>query len=72
MVYPNEEQVYSLQLKARITATLGGQAAEDIVFGGEVTTGAGHDLQQVTGLARQMVTSLECRSGSAVLRNPKW
>jgi cell division protease FtsH len=42
---------------ARITATLGGRAAEDIVFGkAEVTTGAGQDLQQVTSLARQMVT----------------
>ncbi len=56
---PNEEQglISRSQIKARITATLGGRAAEDIVFGkGEVTTGAGHDLQQVTNLARQMVT----------------
>ncbi len=56
---PNEEQglVSRSQLKARITATLGGRAAEEIVFGKpEVTTGAGNDLQQVTGMARQMVT----------------
>jgi cell division protease FtsH len=56
---PNEEQglISRSQLLARITATLGGRAAEDIVFGkAEVTTGAGHDLQQVTSLARQMVT----------------
>ncbi|MBV8886156.1 MAG: ATP-dependent zinc metalloprotease FtsH [Chroococcidiopsidaceae cyanobacterium CP_BM_RX_35] len=56
---PNEEQglVSRSQLKSRITSTLGGRAAEDIVFGkGEVTTGAGNDLQQITGLARQMVT----------------
>jgi len=56
---PNEEQglVSRSQLLARITATLGGRAAEEIVFGkGEVTTGAGQDLQQLTGLARQMVT----------------
>ncbi len=56
---PNEEQglISRAQLLARITATLGGRAAEDIVFGkAEVTTGAGHDLQQVTNLARQMVT----------------
>jgi len=34
MVYPNEEQgLFPAQLKARITATLGGRAAEDIVFG---------------------------------------
>ncbi|WGV27648.1 ATP-dependent zinc metalloprotease FtsH [Halotia branconii] len=56
---PNEEQglVSRSQLKARITATLGGRAAEEIVFGKpEVTTGAGNDLQHVTGMARQMVT----------------
>ncbi|MEH2253917.1 ATP-dependent zinc metalloprotease FtsH [Nostoc sp.] len=56
---PNEEQglVSRSQLRARITATLGGRAAEEIVFGKpEVTTGAGNDLQQVTGMARQMVT----------------
>lgn len=56
---PNEEQglLSRSQLLAKITALLGGRAAEDIVFGkAEVTTGAGHDLQQVTNLARQMVT----------------
>jgi cell division protease FtsH len=56
---PNEEQglVSRSQLKSRITATLGGRAAEEIVFGKpEVTTGASNDLQQVTGMARQMVT----------------
>ncbi|MBD3561406.1 ATP-dependent zinc metalloprotease FtsH, partial [Planktothrix sp. FACHB-1355] len=56
---PNEEQglVSRGQLKARITAALGGRAAEDVIFGdAEVTTGAGGDLQQVAGMARQMVT----------------
>ncbi|BAZ30451.1 FtsH peptidase [Cylindrospermum sp. NIES-4074] len=56
---PNEEQglISRSQLKARITATLGGRAAEEIVFGKpEVTTGAGNDLQHVTSMARQMVT----------------
>ncbi|RCJ29268.1 cell division protein FtsH [Nostoc minutum NIES-26] len=56
---PNEEQglISRSQLKSRITATLGGRAAEEIVFGKpEVTTGAGNDLQQVTSMARQMVT----------------
>ncbi len=56
---PNEEQglISRSQIKARITATLGGRAAEEIVFGKpEVTTGAGNDLQQVTSMARQMVT----------------
>ncbi|MBD6617746.1 ATP-dependent zinc metalloprotease FtsH [Komarekiella sp. 'clone 1'] len=77
---PNEEQglISRSQLKARITATLGGRAAEEIVFGKpEVTTGAGNDLQQVTGMARQMVTrfgmselgplSLENQSGEVFL-----
>merc|ERR1712204_25334 len=44
-------------LLARIITTLGGRAAEQVVFGDpEVTTGASSDLQQVTNLARQMVT----------------
>ncbi|MFM7218881.1 MAG: ATP-dependent zinc metalloprotease FtsH2 [Nodosilinea sp.] len=56
---PSEEQmlISRAQLMARITGALGGRAAEDVIFGdAEVTTGAGNDLQQVTGMARQMVT----------------
>ncbi|MEL6223287.1 MAG: ATP-dependent zinc metalloprotease FtsH2 [Cyanobacteria bacterium J06626_14] len=56
---PNEDQtlISRSQLMARITGALGGRAAEDVIFGdAEVTTGAGNDLQQVTGMARQMVT----------------
>jgi cell division protease FtsH len=56
---PSDEQglISRSQLKARITGALGGRAAEDVIFGqAEVTTGAGNDLQQVTGMARQMVT----------------
>lgn len=56
---PGEDQmlVSRAQLLARITGALGGRAAEEVIFGdAEVTTGAGNDLQQVTGLARQMVT----------------
>ncbi|AFZ57249.1 ATP-dependent zinc metalloprotease FtsH [Anabaena cylindrica FACHB-243] len=56
---PNEEQglISRSQILARIIAALGGRAAEEIVFGkAEVTTGAGNDLQQVTSMARQMVT----------------
>ena len=44
------------QIFARIVGALGGRAAEEVVFGdAEVTTGASSDLQQVTGMARQMV-----------------
>ncbi len=56
---PNEEQGLTTksQLMARIAGALGGRAAEEEVFGDdEVTTGAGGDLQQVTEMARQMVT----------------
>ena len=45
------------QLLARIITTLGGRVAEKVVFGDqEITTGASNDLQQVTSVARQMVT----------------
>jgi cell division protease FtsH len=56
---PNEEQslVSRAELLARITSTLGGRVTEQIIFGDtEVTTGASNDLQQVTNIARQMVT----------------
>ncbi|CAM8956734.1 unnamed protein product [Rhodiola kirilowii] len=46
------------QLFARIVGGLGGRAAEEIIFGeAEVTTGAAGDLQQISGLARQMVVT---------------
>jgi cell division protease FtsH len=77
---PNEEQGLTTksQLKARITGALGGRAAEEEIFGyDEVTTGAGGDLQQVTEMARQMVTrfgmsdlgplSLESQGGEVFL-----
>jgi cell division protease FtsH len=45
------------QLLARIITTLAGRVTEQVVFGDpEVTTGASNDLQQVTNIARQMVT----------------
>lgn len=56
---PNEDQTLLSRsaLLARIIATLGGRAAEQVIFGEpEITTGASSDLQQVTNLARQMVT----------------
>ncbi|KAF8723541.1 hypothetical protein HU200_021491 [Digitaria exilis] len=46
------------QVFARIVGGLGGRAAEEVIFGEpEVTTGAAGDLQQVTQVARQMVTT---------------
>ncbi|XFA74347.1 ATP-dependent zinc metalloprotease FtsH2 [Thermosynechococcaceae cyanobacterium Okahandja] len=66
------------QLMARMAGALGGRAAEYVVFGdAEVTTGASNDLQQVTAMARQMVTrfgmsdlgplSLETQNGEVFL-----
>ena len=56
---PEEDQtlVSRSESLARIITTLGGRVAEQIVFGDpEITTGASNDLQQVTNIARQMVT----------------
>nr|YP_009294563.1 cell division protein [Asparagopsis taxiformis]AOM66046.1 cell division protein [Asparagopsis taxiformis] len=56
---PAEDQslISRSQILARIMGALGGRAAEEVVFGdAEVTTGASNDLQQVTSMARQMVT----------------
>ncbi|KAF9688220.1 hypothetical protein SADUNF_Sadunf02G0174600 [Salix dunnii] len=49
------------QLFARIVGGLGGRAAEEVIFGeSEVTTGAASDLQQITGLAKQVPKHLKC------------
>ena len=46
------------QLLDRITMTLGGRVAEEIVYGPDsVTTGASNDLEKVSELARKMVTT---------------
>jgi cell division protease FtsH len=56
---PEDDQalISKAQILSRIMATLGGRAAEEVIFGNtEVTTGASNDLQKVTSMARQMVT----------------
>ena len=56
---PEEDQTLLSRsaLLARIIGTLGGRASELVVFGeAELTTGGSGELQQVTNLARQMVT----------------
>ncbi len=51
----DEKHTYSKKyLEAMITYALGGRAAELIVFG-ELTTGAGNDLERSTDIARKMV-----------------
>lgn len=43
------------RLLQQITAALGGRAAEEMVFG-DISTGAGNDIEVATGIARDMVT----------------
>jgi cell division protease FtsH len=55
---PEEDVSYITRskLKAEMAGILGGRAAEELVFEGEVTTGASSDLERVTEIARSMVT----------------
>jgi len=59
MSLPERDQLSfsEVQLKSRLAVMYGGRVAEEIVFGKEnITTGAGNDIQQATGMARKMVT----------------
>ncbi|MEM1238702.1 MAG: ATP-dependent zinc metalloprotease FtsH [Cyanobacteria bacterium P01_H01_bin.26] len=60
------------ELIDRITMALGGRAAEEIVFGSdEVTQGAANDIQQVTNIARQMITRFGMSElGSFAMESP--
>ncbi len=53
---PTEDRflVSKSELLDRLASTLGGRAAEEIQFD-EVTSGAANDLQQATGIAKQMI-----------------
>jgi cell division protease FtsH len=52
----DEKHTYSKgYLETMITYALGGRAAEKLIFG-ELTTGAGNDIERATELARKMVT----------------
>ena len=59
---PSEERMESglysrSYLQNQMAVALGGRLAEEVIYGEEeVTTGASNDLQQVTRVARQMVT----------------
>ncbi len=73
---PNEEQIDSglysrAWLLDRVIVGFGGRAAEEIVFGySEITTGASNDLQQNTGLVRQMVTRFGMSELGPVMLDP--
>jgi len=43
------------ELEDQITVMMGGQAAEENIHHGVISTGAGDDLQRVSELIRQMV-----------------
>ena len=53
---PTEDRYLATRkaLLERIAMTLGGRAAEELVFN-EATTGAANDIEQVTSIAKQMV-----------------
>jgi cell division protease FtsH len=55
MPLPDEDStlISKEQFEDMICATMGGRAAEEVVFG-RITTGASHDLQQATQRARMM------------------
>ena len=53
---PKEQYLYNTdQLNDQIAMTLGGRAAEQIMFG-KISTGASNDLQQITKIAYSMVS----------------
>ncbi len=57
---PKDEKVHvsKAKLLAKITVSLGGRAAEEIIYGKDkVSTGASQDLINVTNIARKMVTA---------------
>ena len=46
-----------LELTSKLAMMFGGRVAEELTFGlDNITTGAGNDIQQATGMARRMVT----------------
>jgi cell division protease FtsH len=43
------------EIEDQIAVMLGGRAAEEVAYGGVVSTGAADDLERASELARQMV-----------------
>src|SRR5262249_15935183 len=44
------------ELEDQITVMMGGRVAEEIIYNGEISTGAANDLERASELSRQMVT----------------
>ncbi|WP_429190807.1 ATP-dependent zinc metalloprotease FtsH [Fusobacterium sp. PH5-44] len=61
MFLPDEKEERTYKLKSEyindIISTLGGRAAEEIIFG-DISTGASGDIQTATGMVHAMVTKL--------------
>jgi len=58
---PEKDEVLSTkkQLLARMAVSMGGRAAEELIFGADdITTGASNDFQQASGIAQEMVMRL--------------
>ena len=71
---PTEERFLMTrsELLDQLKVMLGGRAAEEITFNGEISTGAANDLERASELARQMVTrfGMSERLGSLTYGKP--
>jgi cell division protease FtsH len=58
MQRPTEDRflLSASELKNRIAVLMGGRASEELIFAGDVSTGAADDLQRATEIAMEMVT----------------
>lgn len=71
LVHPEADKLHQTKtsLLQRMTAMMGGRAAEDVVFK-EVTTGAANDFDQATSIARAMVVDFGMSSLGPVNYGP--
>ena len=57
MLHLHDKSLYKYSdLKDRIITALGGRIAEEIIYNGQITSGATADIKQATDIARKMVT----------------
>lgn len=70
---PKEQYLYTTeQLTDMMCMTLGGRAAEDIIFG-RISTGAQNDLERITKMAYAMITiyGMNERIGNISFNDPQ-